>query len=107
MRIIRFLQRMLCFQRVHVAHSSYWVDGSDGRAHPETNTIITLANVQAEKWKPRKPELMVHFIKYVTITLSLCFHSNSVTTCYTNAICSSVLVASPEPTVIDLAQSIT
>lgn len=44
-------------QRIHVAHGAFWVD-KQGQA-PPVNTLITMQDLQAGLWRPRKEESMV------------------------------------------------
>lgn len=44
--------------KLHVSHSTYWVDGAGGQQQPAVNTTITLRDVEAGLWRPRKPELL-------------------------------------------------
>lgn len=47
----------LVVQRIHVAHGAFWVDKYGNS--PAVNTLITMQDLQAGLWRPRKDESMV------------------------------------------------
>lgn len=56
--IDRVIATLDSHHKLHIAHPSFWVSGTDGITHPSPFTIISSDDVVAGKWKPR-PDLQI------------------------------------------------
>lgn len=51
--INRIVATLDSHHKLHIAHPSFWVSGEDGLTKPSPFTIISSADVESKKWKPR------------------------------------------------------
>lgn len=52
-RIHNIVATMDSHHKLHIAHPSFWVDGSSGKNHPAPFTLISSEDIKNRKWVPR------------------------------------------------------